>query len=69
MEKINLSVTGMSCHHCEKSITNALEDLGVAYAKADSSSGKVEVEFNPQIVNLEEIKKEIVETGYRIVNL
>jgi len=67
MEKARFNVSGMSCSHCEKAVENALEDLGVATVKADSSGGKVEVEYDPSVVSLEAIKKEIHETGYTVL--
>ena len=64
MQKITLAVTGMSCAHCEKAVTNALEDIGVASVTASAKNNTVEVEFDPVRISLEAIKNEISETGY-----
>jgi len=67
MEKIVLQVNGMSCGHCEKAVTNALLDLGVANATANSKSGQVSIEFDPTVITADAIKNEIAETGYEVV--
>ena len=64
MQKILLTVTGMSCAHCEKAVINALEDLGVTCVTASAKNNMVEVSFDPNKLSIEAIKKEIVEIGY-----
>jgi len=66
MERIILEVTGMSCAHCEKAVKNALEDLGVKKVNASAKKNIVEVTFDPQAVNQEQIKSEIKELGYHV---
>jgi len=44
---------------------NALLDIGVASATAKSMSGKVTVEFDPNVVTLEQIFKEIEDLDFR----
>jgi len=63
MQKFNLKVTGMSCAHCEKAVVNALEDLGIT-ATASAKNATVTGEYDPTKISLENIKKEIAETGY-----
>ena len=67
MSKETLKVGGMSCGHCEKAVVNALTDIGVGVVRASSGENKVYVEFDPDVVALEKIKAEIVETGYEIL--
>ena len=67
MEKITLSVDGMSCSHCEKSVVTALTDLGVSSVSASADEKKVVVEFDPAKVSLQAIKAEIEETGYTVL--
>jgi len=66
MEKIILSVQGMSCGHCEKAVVNALADIG-ATATADSKSGIVEVQFDAAVLTLDAIKAELDDAGYAVV--
>jgi copper chaperone len=43
----SLQVTGMTCGHCEMSVTKAIKKLDPqAEVKIDRASGKVEVETN-----------------------
>ena len=66
MKKISLTVEGMSCSHCERAITNAMEDLGVTSVTASAQNSLVEVEFDENKLTLEAIKAEITETGYTV---
>jgi len=44
---------------------NALIDLGAANVTAKSMNGKVTVEFDPNVVTLEQMFEEIKEIGFR----
>ena len=67
MEKSILKVDGMSCRHCVKAITEALEAMpGVSFAAAELSGKTVTIEYNPLLATLEKIKYEIEEQGYRV---
>jgi len=68
MEKLHLKVAGMSCSHCEKNLTNAMEDLGVKVVRVSAKEGIAELEHNPSAVSADAIKAEIVEIGYEIVS-
>ncbi|MCQ4332234.1 heavy-metal-associated domain-containing protein [Natronomonas sp. F2-12] len=40
-----ITVEGMSCEHCERTVEEALEDVdGVARARADRAAGEVKIE-------------------------
>jgi len=65
METITLTVTGMSCAHCEKAVKNALEDLGISNITASAKSNSVEFSL-PRHINLETAKNEIIEMGYNV---
>jgi len=63
MKKI-IQVEGMSCHHCEMRVENALKSLSfVKKAKASSKSNTVEVEIKDQYVETE-IEEAIKDSGY-----
>lgn len=64
MQTISLKVTGMSCAHCEKAVTNALEDLGVASVTASAKHNLVEVTFDSGKVSADDIQAEIANVGY-----
>jgi len=66
VENLKLKVTGMSCAHCEKNVTNAMEDLGVTVIKVSADEGLVELEHDPAKVAADAIKAEIAEIGYDV---
>ncbi|MCL2621306.1 MAG: hypothetical protein FWD97_10280 [Defluviitaleaceae bacterium] len=43
---------------------NALKDLGVEEATANSARNKVSVSFDPSVVSLKEIQDEIADIGF-----
>ena len=65
METITLTVTGMSCAHCEKAVKNALIDLGALNATASAKSNSVEFSL-PKHINIDTVKNEIIEMGYNV---
>jgi len=65
MEKHVLAVRGMSCEHCVKAVTAALNALpSLADVKVDLKSGSASFNFDPAKTSLEAIKAAIVEEGY-----
>ena len=66
MQTITLTVTGMSCQHCEKAVINALEDIGVTSVTASAKNNSVEITFDSNKISLESIKNEISDVGYAI---
>lgn len=68
MNKVILTVEGMSCGHCINAITNALDELeGVQTVAVDLDNKTVTVEYDLREYLLEKIKLEIAEQGYEIV--
>lgn len=66
-ESATLTVTGMKCGGCENTVTTALTALdGVLAVKASFQEKKVEVEFDPAKVELEDIEDTIVEAGFKV---
>ena len=68
MEKITLKVTGMSCGHCERNLTNAMGDLGVNVIRVSAKECIAELEHDSAKVTLDAIKAEISEIGYDVVS-
>lgn len=67
MEQIKLQVQGMSCGHCVNSIEGNVGELnGVKSVKVHLDNGTVDIEFDLNVVSLEEIKSEIEELGYEV---
>ena len=65
--KTIIKVNGMMCAGCEKRVNNALSSLeGVAFCHASASANQVEIEFDDQVVALDDIKETIEEIGYEV---
>ena len=62
-----LKVSDMTCGHCELSVQEALDELdGVQRAKADHTTGDVEVAYDEDKVGAEQFRSAIAEVGYTL---
>lgn len=62
-----LRVPDMSCGHCEMSVREALDELdGVEASKADHTTGKVELVYDPDRITDEDLQRAIEEAGYSL---
>jgi len=69
MEAKTLEVTGMSCDHCVKAVTNALSAIaGVADVSVSLKEGKVSFSHDPARAPLETITAAIVEEGFEVAS-
>ena len=68
MQRIVLKVSGMSCAHCEKAVTDALMGIGAANASADAYAGEAALEFEAGKLGIEQIKAAILDAGYEVVD-
>lgn len=67
MNKVTLTVEGMSCGHCVKAVESSVGGLnGVSSVKVDLENKKVDVEFNKEVVSLDAIKETIDDQGYDV---
>lgn len=67
MQEVKLEVIGMSCHHCEMHINNALKDLdGLTFSSASAEANEVIVKYDSSKLDLDKIKQTIIETGYEV---
>ena len=65
MEKITLKVTGMSCEHCVKAVTDALTGIaGVTDVTVSLKKGTASFSHDPAVAPLEKIKAAITEEGF-----
>jgi copper chaperone len=68
MEKLKLSVQGMSCAHCVHAVKSAVGALkGVSSVEVSLEQKTVTVELDPAFVGLPAIKTAIEEEGYAVV--
>jgi copper chaperone CopZ len=61
-----LDVEGMHCRACESLVEDLLEEIGVK-ATASHEKGIVEVEFNGENIDLDQIKGVIRNEGYKVL--
>lgn len=67
VDRVTLKVEGMSCGHCVKSIENSVSAIsGVDKVEVQLDSGTVNVEFNKDVVVVEQITSTIEDQGYTI---
>ena len=66
--KTVINVEGMTCGGCESAIQGNLSKLdGVVSVKASHTAKTTVVEYDESQITQEELKKAIVETGYKII--
>ena len=67
--KITLRVSGMTCGHCEKRITDAVKRLkGVRGVAASFPKKRVDVAYDSEKVTEDAIKAVIAQEGYRVLS-
>jgi len=67
MQTVTLGVSGMTCGGCVRSVTNVLKGVeGVARADVSLEQQRAEVDFDPQKVNVEQLKRAIEDAGYEV---
>lgn len=67
MEKV-IGVNGMTCGNCQKAVEDALNNLaGVHEAVVNLDEGNVTVNFDEDVVNLGDIRIEIENQGFDVV--
>ena len=68
MTKESLKVEGMTCQHCVQTITDALAKIaGTNKVAVDLDKKEVQVDYNGEKTNLQEISDKIVEVGFELV--
>jgi copper chaperone len=68
MTKESLKVEGMTCQHCVQTITDALAKIaGTNKVAVDLDKKEVQVDYNEEKTNLQQISDKIVEVGFELV--
>ncbi|MDO9064192.1 MAG: heavy-metal-associated domain-containing protein [Sulfuricella sp.] len=68
MEKITLTVKGMTCMGCVRSVKNVLEPIpGVAAVDIALESGQAAISFDPAKAGPDQFKAAIQDAGYEVV--
>lgn len=64
MSKIQIVIEGMTCGHCEMSVTNEIATIeGVTAVKVDHKNGRAEVETDGS-VSEQSLSAAVAEAGY-----
>jgi copper chaperone len=64
-----LKVDGMTCQHCVQIITDTLGKIaGTSKVTVDLDKKEVQVDYNEEETNLQEISDKIVEVGFELLN-
>ena len=67
MSEASFIIPDMSCGHCKAAVEGELNKLsGVENSNADLEKGIVEVRYNEDRVNIDELKGAIEEAGYSV---
>ena len=68
MKKVSLKIEGMHCEGCSNRLTRVLENLdGVTSANVSLENKKADIEYNEDILSIEEIKEAISDAGFESV--
>ena len=63
-----LKVDGMTCEHCVQTITDTLGKIaGTSKVTVDLDKKEVQVDYNEEETNLQEISDKIVEVGFELL--
>jgi copper chaperone len=67
MSNVTLNVPDISCEHCERTITNALQPIeGVRTVSVDIPAKQVRVDYDAAHVNVEKMKEILQEEDYPV---
>jgi len=67
MNRITLTVEGMTCHHCEMTVEKAVKQLkNVVSAKADHMNKTLEIIYTGEL-KVEDVKQKVEEVGYKVL--
>jgi len=68
MENITLTVKGMTCMGCVKSVKNVLEPIpGVAGVDITLDNGQVAISYDAAKAGIDQFKTAIQDAGYEVV--
>jgi Cu+-exporting ATPase len=70
VEKTTLPIQGMSCASCVGKVEKALNSVkGVVKATVNLATEKATVEYSPGIVSVRELKKAVLDSGYKVLDV
>jgi copper chaperone len=67
METTTFNVPSISCNVCSDKITNGIKTLnGISEVAVDLKTKMVKVDFNPEEIKPQDIRKKVASLGYEI---
>lgn len=67
MQTTILNINGMTCMGCVNSIKNVVEKVsGVSGADVSLENKQIEIQYDPEITNINQFKEAIVGAGFEI---
>ena len=67
MKTVTLEISGMTCGGCVRSVGNVLKALdGVAKAEVSLEKNSAVVEYDPDKVAIEQLKRSVEEAGFEV---
>ncbi len=67
MQTAIMEVSGMTCGGCVRSVTNVLQGLdGVAKAEVSLEKACAVVEYDPDRVGLDQLKRSVEDAGFEV---
>jgi copper ion binding protein len=67
MEHVTVTAPDISCGHCVATVQDAVGTLpGVGSVKADESTKRIEIDFDPGRVSLAQIEAALDDAGYPV---
>lgn len=66
MKKMRIFIDGMTCQHCVKRVTVALESIGIK--EADVEIGEAVISFDESKIDIAKIADVLQQSGYKLKN-
>lgn len=67
MQKVDLNIPSLSCSACSKKISDGLKSIkGINNVSTDLKSQIITVEYNPDDIQAQDIKKEVWNMGFDV---
>jgi len=67
MNRLTLTIEGMTCHHCEMTVEKAVKQLkNILSAKADHQNKTLEIVYTGEL-KIEDVKQKVEEAGYKVL--
>ncbi len=69
-QKITIHISGMSCGHCSRYVTNTINELeGIVHTEVSHETGIAQVEYDAEKIDSKHIIEAIGETHYTVVSV